>query len=87
MSQKKANIELLFNEDGSGAIYMNYWECGNGREINCEIKGDQIYKFVHNTSENEELEKSDMEYDPFKQTEISLGEFVKMVKQRIPDSE
>jgi hypothetical protein len=76
----KANVELIFGD--CGEVYLNYWECGDSREINCQIKGDEIHKFVHNTSENEELEKSNLEYNPFKQRKISLSEFVEMVKDR-----
>lgn len=80
----KVNVEILFRDED---VFINYWECGDSREINCEIKDGTIHKFVYNTSENLEMERAGVEINPFEQVEISLSEFVDMLKTRAEAAE
>ena len=76
-------LELKFVDDNR--VYLNFWDMVHGKHINCQIKGDKIYKFNHSSTEIEadELLDKPLIEDVFKQTEISLTEFLELIQKSI----
>lgn len=68
MERYKVNVEI--HSPGDGRIFINYWNWRNGDDVVCELIDGKI---IH-SNRVDDVEKN---------VEITIGEFIKMVEDRI----
>lgn len=82
--QGSFNLELKLVDD---RVYLTFWDMLNGNDVACEIKQGKLHKFVYSAKEIEDDEVEDENQIPIddhlKQEEITLAEFLELVKKSI----
>lgn len=76
-------LELRFVD--KNRVYLNFWDSINANDVCCQIKDGKIFKFDYTTKEIEadEILDNPKIKDVFKQTEITLNDFLISVQKSI----
>lgn len=81
MIQGSVNLELRFVDDN---VFLSFYnESNDNKNIICQIKNSQLYKFLYT---EEETEREDFNDDPCKKEIISIKTFLSLVKKSIQAS-
>ena len=75
--QGKYQIELKFVDD---RVFLNYWDWKSSKDVCTQIIDGKIKLFVYS---EDEVNDDDFDEDAFEQKEVSITEFIGLVKKSI----
>lgn len=66
----KIQLELVINKEPDGRKFLNYWDFLYGKDVCCEIIGDELFIMIYDEDGN------------FNERKISFSEFIELVNNR-----
>ena len=84
MVQGDYKIELKFVDE---RVFLNYWDSIHGNDVCCQVKDGKLFKFVHSPTsvESDQLKDEPEIDDVFEMVEVSLIEFIDLVKMAVAE--
>jgi len=75
--QGEFKLELKFSDE---RVFMNYWDMIHGNDVCVQVRDGKLFLFIHSASE---VEDEEFEGDAFAQKEITITEFIDLIKKSI----